>query len=140
MPVFASNGQQIAAGWNNTAGLAHFTAITGTDSLAFQPVDDRGQYSEGVVHQLTTGGTYTEGLPIVQITHPWLSDGGIERLKTTYAGNCTLKHHLPESVGSTDVQTANVINVTEWNQLSGLERIANGYKDFVSRFVIVEIL
>lgn len=141
MPTLANNGQQIAAGWDNTGGLADITSITGvTDGLAFQPVNDRGKYSQGVLRNLPTGGTYYSGLPIVEFVHPWISDGGIERLKTTYAGNCTLKHHISESVGQSDLQTSNVVNNTDYNQLDGLERLSNGYKDFISRWVVVEIL
>lgn len=140
MPTFASNGQQIAAAWDNTGGLQHFTAITGTDSLAFQPVDDRGRYSEGILRNLPTGDIYYEGFTVVEFAHAWISDGQIERLKTTYAGNCTLKHHIAESVTSSDVQTSNVVNATDWNQLESLERISTGYKDFISRWVIVEVL
>lgn len=140
MPTFASNGQQISAGWNNTGGLAHFTAISGTDSLAFQPVDDRGRYSPGVLIELPTGGVIYEGFQTVEFVHAWISDGQIETMRTTYGGNCTLKHHVTDSVGSTDVQTANVVNATDFNQLDGLERLANGYKGFVSKFNIVEVL
>lgn len=141
MPTFANNGQQLAAGWNNTGGLADITSITGvTDGLAFQPVNDRGRYSQGVLRNLTTGGTYYEGLTVVEFAHAWISDGQIERLKTTYAGNCTLKHHIAESVTSSDVQTSNVVNVTDYNQIANLERLANGYRDFISRWVIVEVL
>lgn len=141
MPTFASNGQQIAAGWNMSGSVAHFTAIAGvTDGLYFQPVDDRGRYSQGVLRNLPTGDIYYEGFTVVEFAHAWLSDGGIERLKTTYAGNCTLKHHIAESVTSSDLQTSNVVNATDWNQLSGLERISTGYKDFVSRWLIVEVL
>lgn len=140
MPTFQNNGQQLAAGWNNTGGLANITAITGTDSAYFQPVDDRGRYSQGVLRQLPNGGTYYSGFPIVQFAHAWISDGQIETMKTTYAGNCTLKHHITESVGSSDLQTSNVINATDWNQVSSLERLANGYKGFISTWVVVEIL
>jgi hypothetical protein len=141
MPTFANNGQQIAAGWNNAGSLANITSLTGvTDGYAFQPVNDRGQYSEGVVRQLTTGGEYFEGYPSVRFISPWISDGQIERLKTTYRGNCTLKHHISESVTSSDVQTSNVIFNLDLAQLQNLERIADGYKDFVWTFIIVEVL
>lgn len=140
MPTLANNGQQLSAGWDNTGGLTDFTSINGTDSKPFQPVNDRGGYSQGVKRDLTTGGTYYSGIPVVRITHSWISDGQIETLKTTYVGNCTLKHHITESVGKTDVQTSNVINGTDYNQVNGLERLADGYKNFVSTWAVVEIL
>jgi len=140
MPTFSNNGQQLAANWDNSGGLTDITSISGTDSLAFQPVNDRGHYSAGVLRSLPTGERIYSGYPIVEFVHAWISDGQIERLKTTYPGNCTLKHHITESVGSSDVQTSNVINITDYNQVANLERLSNGYKDFVSRWVIVEVL
>ena len=88
---------------------------------------------------LPTGGTFTVGLPTLKITHAWISDGQIETLKT-YRGNCTLKHHIEDSVGKTDVQTSNVIFNMDLNQLNGLRRNQNGYEGFVSDFTIVEVL
>lgn len=134
-----NQGQEIALGWSNQANLKNFTALVGTDGINFLPVNDRGGYTVGVIHNLPTGGIYYSGLPSVEITHPWISDGQIETLKT-YRGNCTLKHHIEDSTGKTDVQTSNVIFNMDLNQLKGLRRRKNGYDGFVSRFVIVEVL
>lgn len=133
---WTSNGQQIVTGWNNSGTTVAFTGLVGTDSKYFLPVDDRGGYSPGQLVNLPTGGVYFEGYPSVNITHAWISDGQIETMKT-YQGNCTLKHHLPESVGSTDLQASNVIYVMDLNQLDSLTRVGDGYENFVSRFIIV---
>lgn len=135
-----NQGHQIAAGWNQTAGLQNITSILGTDGVNFLPVKDRGFYSPGILRQLPTGGVFTVGLPTVKFISPWISDGQIERLKLTYNGNCTLKHHISESVGRNDVQTSNVIFNLDLNQLQPDNRLTNGYKGFIWNFVIVEVL
>ncbi len=134
-----NQGQEIALGWDNPAGFKRFTALIGTDGKHFLPVDDRGGYLQGVIQQLTTGGIYYTGMPTVTITHSWISDGQIETLKT-YRGNCTLKHHIDDSAGKTDLQISNVIFNLDLNQLASLERDAFGYRDFRSTFTIVEVL
>lgn len=134
-----NNGQEIARNWDNTAGLTYFTALIGTDGEHFLPVNDRGGYSPGVIIPLSTGGITIEGLPTVRITHPWISDGQIETLKA-YAGEVTLKHHISESRGKTDLQTSNAMFNFDETQLSGLKRLANGYRDFVSSFTVVEVI
>lgn len=144
MTIFASHqqqnqGQQIALNWSNQSALKNITALLGTDNRIFLPVSDRGQYSPGVIRNLPTGGIYYAGLPTVAFIHPWLSDGQIETLKT-YRGNVTIRHHIEDSVGKTDVQTSNAVFNLELNQLNGLERKADGWVDFISNFVIVEVL
>ncbi len=134
-----NNGQSIALGWDNTAGLKDFTALVGTDGVNFLPVNDRGRYLPGVIQRLTTGGQYTTGLPTVAMLHPWLSDGQIETLMT-YQGNCTLRHHVSESVGRLDTQISNVIFNLDLTQIGSLPRVENGYRGFVSTFTIVEVL
>jgi hypothetical protein len=134
-----NNGQSIALAWDNTAGLKDFTALVGTDGLNFLPVNDRGRYMPGVIQPLTTGGQYYTGLPVVEIVHPWISDGQIETLMT-YQGNCTLRHHISQSVGKLDTQISNVVFNLDLTQLAGLQRIENGYQGFISRFVVVEVL
>lgn len=131
-------GQQIALGWNAPT-LMNFTALVGTDGKPFLPVEDRGGYLAGVIRPLPTGGIYYAGMPAIQLTHPWVSDGQIATLKT-YRGNCTLKHHIEDSVGKQSVQTSNVIFNLDTNQLAGLQRRHDGYEGFVSTFVIVEVL
>lgn len=134
-----NQGQELALNWNNTAGLKNFTALVGTDGASFLPVYDRGLYVPGVIRQLTTGGIYYAGLPTVDIVHPWLSDGQLETLKT-YRGNCTLRHHIDDSVGKNDTQVSNVVFNLDLTQERSLKRVRNGYENFVSRFVIVEVL
>lgn len=134
-----NQGQELALNWNNTAQLKNFTSLIGTDGVNFLPVNDRGHYSAGVIRQLPTGGIFYSGLPVVQMQHPWLSDGQLETL-LTYLGNCTLKHHIPQSVGRLDIQTSNVVFNPDLNQLASLQRKRNGYVGFLSTFVIVEVL
>lgn len=144
MTIFASHqqqnqGQQIALNWSNQSALKNITALLGTDGKIFLPVSDRGQYSPGVIRALPTGGIYYAGLPTVVFVHPWLSDGQLETLKT-YRGNVTIRHHIEDSVGKTDVQTSNAIYNMDLNQLAGLERKADGWVDFVSNFIITEVI
>lgn len=134
-----NQGQAISLGWSNQSNLKEITALLGTDGINFLPVKDRGFYTAGVVRALPTGGIFYSGLPTVEFLHPWISDGQIETLMT-YRGNCTLRHHITESVGKNDTQDSNVIFNLDLNQLSGLERKRNGYEGFVSKFVIVEVL
>lgn len=134
-----NQGQQIALNWSNQSNLKNITALLGTDGVNFLPVKDRGFYAPGVIIPLPTGGIHYEGLPVVDFVHPWISDGQIETLMI-YRGNCTLRHHITESVGKNDTQVSNVVFNLDLNQVNGLARRQNGYLDFISRFVIVEVL
>jgi hypothetical protein len=142
---YQSQGQQIAPGWDNTAGLRDWVALFGTDSERFPPPNDRNGYTDGVERPLNTGAIFMAGIPVDRLTFPWLSDGQIRYLHDTInggseSGNVTVKIHTPLSVGRLDVYTYNAVMNLNLGQTANLTRRRNGFKLFVVSFVLVEPL
>lgn len=143
---FANQGQKIAPGWDNVAGLQAITALLGTDGQRFLPVQDReNAYTGGVERNLPTGGVLLAGMPIVRWTSPWISDSQIRYLYVTLlsnaqSGNVTIAAHTPLSVGVAAAFNFNAVLNLRLNQLQGLTRKRDGYLNYVWELVIVEVL
>lgn len=145
VPSYKSQGQQIAAGWNNTANLRDWVALFGTDGEKFPPPNDRSGYTDGVDRPLNTGAIFMAGIPVSRLTFPWLSNGQLKYLHDTInggaeSGNVTVKIHTPLSVGQTDVSTYNAVMNLNLAQTATLNRMGTGYALFVVTLVLVEPL
>jgi len=142
LPNYPNQGQKLAFGWDAVPQLKNVTAYLGTDGLAFLPVQDRNGYTNGVERNLGTSGIAYSGVPIVEWTSPWISDGQLKFLLDSngVSGNVTVAVHTPESVGSEDVSNYNAVLNIDLNQLPNLRRERNGYRDFKWKFALVEVL
>jgi hypothetical protein len=116
-PRYQNQGQQIVLGWDNEGALKDWTAYTGTDGEPFLPPSDRIGYSDGVDRSLPTGAILMAGVPISRQVFPWLSDGQIDYLETTFNNqNVTVTVHRPNSIGKSDVFAYNAVFNLDMNQ------------------------
>lgn len=142
---FPNQGHMIAANWDAEALLKDWTAYTGDDGQRFAPPFDRNGYTAGVVRRLLSARIKYAGFPIARLTLPVITDGQIAFLQDTFtedgvAGNVTIAIHMPGSTGKEDTANFNAVFNLDVNQLTSLQRRADGYEDFVCEFVIVEVL
>lgn len=136
-----NQGHAIVAGWNNQNLLKNITAYLGSDGANFLPVDDRNGYTPGVTQRLTNGGTTLQAKPIIRFTSPVITDGQIDFLYTTLlsgseSNKVTVRYHKYDSVGKADTFDANAWLNLNLEQLPGLQRVKNGYENFVWENVI----
>lgn len=139
--VRPSQGQKIVLDWNNTSTLKDWVSYVGSDGEPFQPPDDRSGYSDGVERRLPIGLVLMSGLPIVNLTFPWVTYGQIDYLMDTFDGqNVTVAIHKPSSIVKTDTFNYNAVCNIDINQTVNLTRRKNGYEAFIVELVLVEPL
>jgi len=146
LPLYPNQGQKIAPGWDNLAGLTDITAYFGADGTRFLPVSDRTGYNGGVEREMNDGGFLLSGFPTFSWRTPWISDGQIYTIRNTLlggalSGNVTFTAHLPSvSVGASSVQTFNGKLNLRLNQLAQLQRTHTGYRDFIWQLRVTEVI
>jgi hypothetical protein len=138
---YQNQGQQITLGWDNESLLKNWTAYIGNDGRAFLPPNDRTGFSDGVERRLNTGGVFMAGFNISRQTFPWISDGQIAYLESTFSNqNVTVSVHRPGATGKEDTTQYNAVFNMDLNQLQTLTRRGQGYVDFVVELILVEAL
>lgn len=136
-----SQGQQIVLGWDNENLLKDWVAYRGTDNEPFQPPSDRNGFSDGVERRLATGRVMMAGFPISRQTFPWITYAQIDYLMNTFNGqNVTVAVHTPYSINKTDTVIYNAVCNVDMLQTATLNKIRNGYENFVVELVLVEPL